>query len=102
MKIFITLALLFTTSTALAAECEPVLNNFVKIIYSKNDLSQNKNNFDGKLNSADFHESCTAKLNGVEYTLYPHKNDVTIFVKFKDQKSGKLQLKGPFYSAYRK
>ncbi|WP_299771878.1 hypothetical protein [uncultured Pseudoteredinibacter sp.] len=102
MRIIVALSLVILTQSTLAAKCEPVLSNLVKILTNKGDLAPDKNTYARKFSANEFSSSCELQHGGQDYTLYLHPDNVTIVVAHIEPKTNVVMFKGPFYSAYKK
>lgn len=87
---------------SLASDCELALNNLVKILSDKGALAAGKNIYPKQIDRTEFINSCNTHFKGTNYTLYLHRDNVSIVVGIIDDGSSPSTLKGPFFSAYRK
>ncbi|QDP00664.1 hypothetical protein [Thalassotalea sp. PS06] len=100
MRSILAFTLIFLTPSLFAAECDPALNNLVKILSEKGELEPTANLYDKKLDKEIFFDSCDTTYQGKQYELFLHSDEITIVISYTE--SGVVKLKGPFYSAYSK
>ena len=87
--------------------CELALENLIRIVEEKGELSEGRQIPMGDLDTAEYSicqvgGSILGHSVGVNYSVWRHSDDVTVFIFKRGEKGGQGHLFGPFYSAYRK
>lgn len=114
--IFKTLAIFITVTSVLYGPtgeaddldaCELGLENLIRIVEEQGQISEDRQIPVGDLNREEYSicqvgGAILGHSVGINYSVWRHRDDVTVFIFKRGEKIGEGYLFGPFYSAYRK